>query len=514
MNKGQLEIKKLRLEISELGRPWYKKPAYIFPAIVVIGTLLTGFITQFFQAEFTKFENQKHDLQSDNEALATRRDDLNKKVAALLSDQDKLTAQSHELASRTREVTAQTSQVTIQRKQLIAEKLRLSREQAELETAYGEKQQALQREFGKRTADYELKSAELSKQYEARKNEIDTKIADIQQRLVVAPVASLLQELRNDSPFQLSFNYKPDELVRLLMQSEEERPARLRLVEDSLLDGGEGPLFKGKLLYVMFSVTRDEKWKDQFVALIQTDPTKIPTTFSSVLKARGWNPKVEFSGSLDTMVGETNGMPEMCELAIMILRASPPTPRHKALAGEAPQATKEETTKLEREITKEAKEIDLYGRSSMLGPCESLSKPIEGVNEFHDPQLLLTGITMSRDLALQGPDTFRLGALSALYNFSRPAAYVVSMKLLTQFPHSKPVAENTVIFPSWRDKVAEIGREAEQATGSRGPKEKTIHPSKWLRANRDLVKLWMEEDLRTLRSAPSSVRLSLKPQSN
>jgi len=222
--KEELEIQKLNLEISELQRPWYRKPAYLFPTIVVIGTLLTGFITQLFQAEFTKFENQKHDLQRDNEALEKQRDDLNEKISLLQSDQQRLTSQSRELASKSRDVAAQTTLVTLQRKQLSAEKIILFHEQAELETEYKQKQEELKHDFGQKTAEYEQKSTELEKQYQARRNEIEASITDIQKRLVVAPVLALLEEVRKEGQdsfaFELGsggFDFKSDELVLSLI---------------------------------------------------------------------------------------------------------------------------------------------------------------------------------------------------------------------------------------------------------------------------------------------------------
>src|SRR6266849_4763095 len=109
-----------------------------------------------------------------------------------------------------------------------------------------------------KNAEYARKSAELEKQYEAQTSEINAKMATIEQRLVVAPVLKALAELCQDE--LLSLDFKPDELVKLLLQDEADRTARAAMVEDVLANANDVSC-KGKLLYVLFGATGQEKWK-------------------------------------------------------------------------------------------------------------------------------------------------------------------------------------------------------------------------------------------------------------
>jgi hypothetical protein len=363
----------------------------------------------------------------------------------------------------------------------------------------------LERSLSTKTAEYEKKRAELDRRFETQKKELDAKIADIRQRLVVAPVLDLIAEMQRDDPFSLGF--KPDELLKLLLQNEEDRPARLELVEQSLA-GADDPLFKSKLLYVMFGATHDEKWKKQFVDLVRTDPARMPLGISTVLAAGAWHQKV-FARPFSTFGWNTE--PEMCELGITVLMAHPPKPKSER-KGAAHSPTDEAKT-LDQQISEKTEEITAYARVSMFDPCQRLEKPLDSINEFHDPQLLLTGVRIVRDQVLKEYNIQSSGALDALYKLSRPAAFCASMKLLKERPHPKPAESPVYVQTMLRQKIVGFAIEAEEATSGHKPDERSIRPSAWLKKNRELVRLWMEDDLQTLRSKPSDVRLTVK-QSN
>jgi len=58
-----LERKKLALEIADLERSWWKRPAYVLaalPTVLAFGTLLVGALSGYFSAQLTKLDNQKH----------------------------------------------------------------------------------------------------------------------------------------------------------------------------------------------------------------------------------------------------------------------------------------------------------------------------------------------------------------------------------------------------------------------------------------------------------------------
>ena len=79
-----LELKKLTLEIAELERPWWKRPAYILaalPTLLAMIALSVGFINGYFSAQLTKLENQRHDIEAQVKEFESRRDVLNSELA-------------------------------------------------------------------------------------------------------------------------------------------------------------------------------------------------------------------------------------------------------------------------------------------------------------------------------------------------------------------------------------------------------------------------------------------------
>jgi len=65
--KHSLELRKLALQIADLERPWWKRPAYILaalPTLLAIVALSVAFFNGFFSAQLTKLENQRHDLEA------------------------------------------------------------------------------------------------------------------------------------------------------------------------------------------------------------------------------------------------------------------------------------------------------------------------------------------------------------------------------------------------------------------------------------------------------------------
>lgn len=79
--KRSLELKKLGLEIAEMERPWWRRPAYILaalPTILAVVALSVGFVNGFFGAQLTKLENQRHDLEAQIKEFEAKRNELNR----------------------------------------------------------------------------------------------------------------------------------------------------------------------------------------------------------------------------------------------------------------------------------------------------------------------------------------------------------------------------------------------------------------------------------------------------
>jgi len=92
-----LELKKLALEIADLERPWWKRPAYVLaflPTMLAFGTLLVGAFTGYFQAEYTKLENQRHDLEVQRGQLQQQVQGLEEQRDTLMDAAKKYAAES------------------------------------------------------------------------------------------------------------------------------------------------------------------------------------------------------------------------------------------------------------------------------------------------------------------------------------------------------------------------------------------------------------------------------------
>ena len=98
-----LERKKLALEIADMERAWWKRPAYLLaalPTLLAIAALSVGFLNGFFSAQLTKLDNQKHDLEAQVREFEVKRDALHVENNTLSGENEKIKL---ELEGRTQE---------------------------------------------------------------------------------------------------------------------------------------------------------------------------------------------------------------------------------------------------------------------------------------------------------------------------------------------------------------------------------------------------------------------------
>ncbi|HEX8174975.1 MAG TPA: hypothetical protein VF543_07635 [Pyrinomonadaceae bacterium] len=92
LTKEALELKKLQLEIKDLERPFWKRPAYVLaalPTLLAVITLSVGFINGYFSAQLTKLENQRHDVEVQIKDFEAKRDVLSKQYEAVKIEAEK-----------------------------------------------------------------------------------------------------------------------------------------------------------------------------------------------------------------------------------------------------------------------------------------------------------------------------------------------------------------------------------------------------------------------------------------
>ena len=107
VEKEQLEISKLRLEILDLQRPFWKRPSYVLaalPTMLATLTLLYGVASGYFSASFIKLENQKRDLAEQVKEFDARKSVLENQNAALESQKKELENKLAQLQSGFNEV--------------------------------------------------------------------------------------------------------------------------------------------------------------------------------------------------------------------------------------------------------------------------------------------------------------------------------------------------------------------------------------------------------------------------
>src|SRR5450755_2978809 len=98
--KAQLDIEKLKLEISEL-RHWYKRPAFIQSVLAFLITAivaLTGWVNGWFDVQRARLEVQRSEIRIDIEKLQAGKTDLNGQIVALTAERNGLSTRVQTLS--------------------------------------------------------------------------------------------------------------------------------------------------------------------------------------------------------------------------------------------------------------------------------------------------------------------------------------------------------------------------------------------------------------------------------
>ena len=67
--RQEVELKKLQLELAQISKPWWKKASTVVPLLLVLGTLLTGILTGWFENEYKLIELKRHTLEREKQTL-------------------------------------------------------------------------------------------------------------------------------------------------------------------------------------------------------------------------------------------------------------------------------------------------------------------------------------------------------------------------------------------------------------------------------------------------------------
>lgn len=80
LTREDLEKEKLRLEIEDLRRPWWRKPNHSLYTVVAFLTLGIGFLTQSYQANSARLETERAIFVQQKNDFELSRDPLHKKL--------------------------------------------------------------------------------------------------------------------------------------------------------------------------------------------------------------------------------------------------------------------------------------------------------------------------------------------------------------------------------------------------------------------------------------------------
>jgi len=108
--KEEFEIEKLKLEITELRKPWWSRTNFISALVAASASLVLAYFTGWFDVNLTRLKNERFQLEQDINKF-------NAEKTELQNANNELTAQNREISSRL--TTAQQEQVKLQK--LVAE---------------------------------------------------------------------------------------------------------------------------------------------------------------------------------------------------------------------------------------------------------------------------------------------------------------------------------------------------------------------------------------------------------
>lgn len=79
----ELNKKKLELEIAELVRPIWQRPAFITPVIAALLSVMLAYFSGWFDVQLTRLSNQRHDLEQDIAKFQREKSEIQGQVDAL-----------------------------------------------------------------------------------------------------------------------------------------------------------------------------------------------------------------------------------------------------------------------------------------------------------------------------------------------------------------------------------------------------------------------------------------------
>ncbi|MGA2466973.1 MAG: hypothetical protein ABSH06_21815 [Thermodesulfobacteriota bacterium] len=235
---AELQVRKLNLEIKELTRPWWQKPAYLsalFPLFVGILALFVAYNRGFFDTQAALLELKRERLQRD--------------VDTFTAERDRLITNNKDLSQKNADLTAE-------RERLLTDQKLLKDQAASVES----QRYALSEELALITLRANIK--ELS-------NAIGTNDSTVSGGNLPSPFA--IYEPTNN-PFYRT-------ILSELTKTDAHQRHRINLVSQEVEAHGTNPPFKAFLLSALAEATKDASWREKLFKL----------TIDNAFHATGWS---------------------------------------------------------------------------------------------------------------------------------------------------------------------------------------------------------------------------------
>lgn len=102
-SKDELERQKLALEIRELQRRWWQRPAYLLPIVLGSLTVLAGILSGFFNLERWQLQRDINALRAEKSALIEKENAFLEASKAVLKQIEEMEARAARRAEQRRE---------------------------------------------------------------------------------------------------------------------------------------------------------------------------------------------------------------------------------------------------------------------------------------------------------------------------------------------------------------------------------------------------------------------------
>jgi|GEM_PF-3508746 len=253
---AELQARKLDLEIKELSRPWWQKPAYLsvlFPLFVGVLAVIVAYNRGFFDTQTALLELRRERLQRDIDTFTAERERLLTDNKNLRQKNVDLTTERERLLADQKNLRDQTADLTTERERLLADQKNLRDQAASVES----QRFALSRQLALITLRGNIK--ELS-------NAIGTKDSE----------HSLIRQALFAGIYGSARNTFYQTIVSELKKNDGHQQDRIKLVSQEVEKHDSQPLFRGFLLTALAEATKDSSWRDKLFQL--TIENEFPAT--------------------------------------------------------------------------------------------------------------------------------------------------------------------------------------------------------------------------------------------